>query len=145
MKTAVSRRAHGDILVLRWGLLSAVSLAATVLAQAWGLFAWVGERVNVTLAAAPFYLKGNGLLPAMTRAELFVVSVAFVLYGSMVLLRERSRAKAAIVWGALLLAAALPTLIAALWDVSLNMAAPVFGLMIAGVLRLATPWLNSGT
>lgn len=145
MKTAVSQRSRGDVLILRWGILSAVSLAATVLAQACGLFARAGEAVTALLAGAPFYLKGAGLEPALHRGELFAVGAALVLYGGMAMLRERSRARAALLCGALVLAAALPTLLAALWDVSLNMGAPVFGLMVAGALRLAVPCFQPGS
>lgn len=145
MKLADTRRSQGDVLVLRWGILSAVSLAATVLAQAFGLIARIGEMIHTALAAPPFYLKGAGLLPALNRTELFIVSVAFVLYGSMVMLHETSRARAAVLGGALMLAAALPMPVAALWDISLNMAAPVFGLMVAGVLRLCIPYFQPGS
>lgn len=139
MKTTNSPCAHGDAFLLRWGILSAVSLALTVLAQAFGLFAVSGTRLLNVLAAPPFYVPLDAARPLLGRGALFGVCAVLVLYGSAVLLRAGSRGLAAVLWLAMAVAATLPTFVAALWDDYLNMAAPVFGLTVAAVLRLAVP------
>lgn len=143
MKTTNSRCGHGDAFLLRWGVLSAVALALTVVAQALGLFAAFGVQLVRVLAAPPFYVPSDAVRPLLGRGALFGIGVVLVLYGGAVLLRAGSRGQAAVLWLAMAVAAALPAFVAPLWDGYLNMAAPVFGLTMAAVLRFAVPFFQS--
>lgn len=142
MTTTNSRCGHGDAFLLRWGVLSAAALALTVLAQGLGLFAAWGAELRHALAAPPFYVPPGSLHPLLGRGALFGVCVVFVLYGGAVLLLAGSRGRACALWLAMAVAAALPAFVAALWDGYLNMAAPVFGLTMAALLRLAIPFFQ---
>ncbi len=140
---AISRCGHGDALLLRWGVLAAASLALTVVAQACGLFAFAGGRLSQALAAPPFYLPAEGMRPVLGNGALFGICAAVVLYGSAVLLRSRTRGRAVVLWLVWVVAAALPAAVAALWNGYLNMAAPVFGLTVAALLRVSVPFFHS--
>ena len=132
----------GDAFLLRWGVLSAAALALTVLAQALGLFAACGTELLRVLALPPFYVPAESLHPLLGRGALFGLSVVLVLYGGAVLLRAGSRGRACALWLPMAVAAALPTFVAALWDGYLNLAAPVFSLTMAALLRLAVPFFQ---
>lgn len=119
---------HTDAVWLRWVILSICVLAGETLLLVSGYFEPLNAAHTALLQGAPFYLseqavqQGNVLSPQLS----FVYSLLLVLYGSAVLMHQRSLGSRCLLAFLAMVAVALPGLLCALADCVLHVVPQLF-------------------
>ncbi len=130
-----------DALLLRWALLGAPVLLATMCMMLGGAFEGTDTAQLALLCGRPFYLEAEATqYPALSPAGMFGLCTAVSLYLALVLLRQRSFSHRAQVVLPALVAALLPGVLCVLWDCVFYIAAPVFCILLTWLLVECIPF-----
>lgn len=120
------RRSRGDVLLLRWVLLSIGVLAALVGLQACRLFAPMHDWQLILLAGDPFYLTAqDAQVTLLSAGEMFALCVVITLYLGAALLRQKRLARRSHLCLLAAVAISLPGLMCVLWHGVLYVAQPL--------------------
>ena len=120
------QRGEGDVLLLRWVILSIAVLAALVALQACRLFMPLYECQLLILAGDPFYMTAQDAQVALlTPAGTFAVCVGITLYLGAVMLRQPRLGRRNHLCLLAAVAVALPGLMCVLWHGVLYVAQPL--------------------